>query len=126
MQKTITCIECPKGCTLAVDYEGCSVQIVRGAQCPKGEGYARTEIENPLRVLTSAVVCEKLELTMLPVRTDKPIPRHKLLEAMAAVKKIIVRSPLAAGAVIKEDLLGLGVNLIATRAVGQAHGGTHG
>ncbi|MDD5347297.1 MAG: DUF1667 domain-containing protein [Candidatus Omnitrophica bacterium] len=115
MQKTITCIECPAGCTLAVDYEGCIVQRVSGEKCPKGAEYAKNEIQNPQRILTTAVLCDGLEVKMLAVRTDKPIPKQKLFEAMEAVRTIRVNAPVKAGETIVKDLLGLGADLVATR-----------
>jgi len=117
MIKKLTCIECPKGCTLSVDIENCRVVTVSGNECPKGEKYAHSEVENPMRILTSAVLTDGLSLKMLPVRTDKPIPKAKLLEAMSEIKKIRVSKPVKIGDVVKENLLGLSVNLIATREV---------
>jgi CxxC motif-containing protein len=115
MIKKLTCIECPKGCTLSVDVENCRVVKINGNECPKGEKYAVSEIENPLRVLTSSVLTEGLFLKMAPVRTDKPIPKAKLTMAMDEVKKIRLKKSVKPGDVVKADLLGLGVSLIATR-----------
>lgn len=115
MTKNLTCIECPKSCNLIVDIENCRVVKVSGNQCKVGESYCLAEIENPTRVLTSAVLGEGLSLKMIPVRTDRPIEKAKLLEAMAEIKKIIVEKPVKVGDAIVSNFLGLGVNLIATR-----------
>lgn len=117
MVKKITCIECPKGCTLVVGIENCRVVKVSGNECPKGERYAISEIENPVRVLTSAVLTDGLPIKMLPVRTDKPIPKDKMELAMSNIKKIKVDKPVAAGDILVKDFMGLGVDLIATRRV---------
>ncbi|MFA5260913.1 MAG: DUF1667 domain-containing protein [Candidatus Omnitrophota bacterium] len=115
MKKKLICIECPKGCALSVDIEEGRVVSVSGYQCPKGEQYAFAEIERPRRVLTSSVLAEGLSLKMIPVRTDGPIPKEKIFEAMKEIKEIRVRESLRAGDIIREDFLGLNVNLIATR-----------
>lgn len=115
MIKRLTCIECPKGCTLSIDIENCRVVKVSGNECPKGEKYAHSEVENPMRVLTSAVLTDGLSLKVVPVRTDRAIPKSRILEAMDEVKKIRLSGPVKAGDIIKENFLGLGVNLIATR-----------
>lgn len=117
MIKKITCIECPKGCVLSVDVENCRVIRVSGNECPKGEKYARSEVENPMRILTSVVLAEGFSLKMVPVRTDKAIPKPKILEAMYEIKKIRILRPVQMGDIISENFLGLGVNLIATRAI---------
>lgn len=117
MIKHITCIECPVGCGLEVDIENCRVIKVSGSKCPKGEPYAVSEVENPLRMLTSTVLSHNLPMKMVPVRTDKPIPKSRILEAMAEVKKLRIDKPLRVGETIVANFLGLGANLIATRDV---------
>jgi len=115
--KKLTCIECPKSCALSIDIENCRVVALSGNQCPKGKDYAITEIENPMRILTSAVLAKDLSVKMVPVRTDKAIPKSKLMEAMGQIRKIKVSGPLKAGDILEENFLGLGVNLIAARQV---------
>jgi CxxC motif-containing protein len=115
MTKKLTCIECPEGCRLTVDIEDFKIIKIAGNKCPKGEGYAISEIKNPARILTSSVLSQGLELKMIPVRTDKPIPKSRIFEAMNAIKKIKVKKPLNIGDIIVKNFLGLGVNLIATR-----------
>ena len=118
MIKRLTCIECPKGCLLSVEIEGARVLNVNGNECPKGGKYAVQEIESPMRVLTSAVLAEGLELKMVPVRTDKPIPKSRIMEAMDEIRKIRLKSPVRSGSIIIDNFLGLrGVNLISTRSV---------
>ncbi|MFA6142084.1 MAG: DUF1667 domain-containing protein [Candidatus Omnitrophota bacterium] len=114
MRKKMICIECPNGCVLNVDTDSKPLKIT-GNKCPKGIKYAILEIENPERVLTSSVLTEGLTLKMVPVRTDKPIPKKDLLKAMEEIKKVRVKAPVRVGDVIIEDLLGLGVKIVATR-----------
>ncbi len=113
--KKLTCIECPIGCRLIVDVENSKVIKVTGNECPKGEVYAVSEIENPVRILTSAVLCQGLSLKMVSVRTDKPIPKSRIFEAMKEIKRIRVNKPLSAGDIIVKNFMGLEVTLIATR-----------
>lgn len=115
MIKKITCIECPKGCSFTVDVENCKLIEVSDNECPKGIKYAKDEIENPVRILTTTVAAAGLPLRLIPVRTDSPIPKAKIFEAMAEIGKIKINQPVHIGDIIFEDLLGLGVNLIATR-----------
>jgi CxxC motif-containing protein len=114
MSKEIICIECPVGCSLSVDRENCRVVRVQGNKCPKGEVYAVSEIENPTRILTSSVLSHGLALKMVPVRTDKPIPKGRLTEAMQAVKRVRLKKNVRAGEIIVRNFLNLGVNLIST------------
>jgi CxxC motif-containing protein len=115
MTKKIRCIECPKGCSLSVDIENGKVVSITGYECPKGKKHAISEIENPVRILTSTVLSQGLELKMIPVRTDRPIPKAALKKAMKEIKQIRINQPVRVGTVIVENFLNLGINLIATR-----------
>ncbi len=118
MNKEIVCIECPVGCVLSVDWEGCTVNKVEGNKCPKGVAYAGQEVVDPVRILTAVVACrDGMSLKMLPVRTNKPIPFSRQMEAMQGIRKMIIRRPMKAGEIVFEDFLGLDVHLIATRDV---------
>ncbi|MFH1245040.1 MAG: DUF1667 domain-containing protein [Candidatus Omnitrophota bacterium] len=115
MAKRLTCIECPKGCVLSVDIQGNKVVSITGSGCPKGQKYALSEIENPVRILTTTVLAEGLSLKMVPVKTDQPIPKDKLFAAMREVKKLRIHQPVHPGSIIVERFLGLEANLVATR-----------
>ena len=114
-KKELICIECPTGCPLLVDIDGGKLAAVSGNKCPKGQEYAASEIKDPRRILTSAILCEGLDVRMLPVRTDKPIPKARLMEAMEAIKRIRIKRAMKAGEVVEQNFLGLGVALVATR-----------
>ncbi len=114
MIKKMICIECPVGCVLEVDMDSKPIRIT-GNECPKGENYAISEIENPQRILTSSVLTQGLALKMVPIKTDRPIPKKDLLKAMEVIKKIRLKKTVAVGDIVMKDLLGLGVNLVATR-----------
>lgn len=120
MKRTMTCIECPQGCLLEIEADGFRVISVTGNKCKRGEAYARQEVEAPMRTLTTCVLTKGLELKMLPVRTSRPIPKEKLFEAMEAVKRLVVTSPVKEGSVVAADLLGLGADLVACRPLEKA------
>jgi len=102
MKKNFTCIECPKGCQLTVRVENEIVREVLGNQCPKGEVYAKQEIEHPLRTLTTTVAAQQLTVAMIPVRTTGPIPKPALREAMQLIKQIVITQPVKANQVLRK------------------------
>jgi CxxC motif-containing protein len=118
MIKTLVCIECPKSCGLSVEIENGKVRDVKNAKCPKGIGYAIAELENPTRILTATVLAKGLGLKLVPVRTDKPIPKPDLLRAAEEIRKLKLTKPVKTGDIIADNFLGLGVKLIATRTAG--------
>ncbi len=117
MIKVLTCIECPQSCSLTVDIENCRIVKVNGNKCPRGQDYAQAEIENPKRILTGTVLAKGLVIKMVPVRTDKPIPKARILEGASELKKLKVTKPLGIGDIIVDNFMGLAVNLVATRDV---------
>lgn len=112
-RKELTCIECPRGCRLSVEVDG-GRATVSGNACPKGAVWGAQEAVEPMRALTTTVAVEGAARKRLPVRTDGTIPLGRLLDAMAAIDPIVVRPPIRRGDVVARDLLGLGVDLIAT------------
>ena len=118
MERRVTCIECPTGCTVTVRVENDKAVHLAGFGCRRGHAYAIAEIEHPERMLTTTVPVFGFSVRMLPVRTNRPIPRSSMGEAVDEIRKARVRQSVKVGDVIIEDLLGLGVDVIATRAIG--------
>ena len=101
------------GCRLTVDED--NDYAVTGNTCKRGAVYGRNELMNPTRVLTTTVVTEGAAHGRMPVRTEQAIPKAKLFEAVEELKKVRLTSPVHCGDVVLADILGTGVNVIATR-----------
>lgn len=110
MKKSLTCIECPRGCTVTVDTE---TKETTGNLCPKGGAYALAELIEPMRILTSTV---RVEGGMLSVKTDKPVRKSELFEVMKKINAVRVFTDVAIGDIIAEDIDGRGANLVATKS----------
>ena len=112
----LTCIECPMGCGLEISMsDDRHIVEISGHGCPRGESYARSEIEDPVRYVTSTVPAVGLTVKAVPVRTDAPIPKDRIMDAMAQIRKLRIDRPFRCGEVLVEDFLHLGLNLIVTR-----------
>ena len=118
--KEIICISCPKGCRITVQNRGEEIISITGNDCPKGIKYAEGEFINPLRILPTTVKVIGGELPLVSVKTEKAIPKRLLLKAMSEIAEIEVNAPVKIGQVIKGDLIGTGVNLVATRNIKRA------
>ncbi|MGC8705150.1 MAG: DUF1667 domain-containing protein [Athalassotoga sp.] len=114
----MTCIICPVGCTLKVtlDDDG-KFLSVKGNRCPKGEIYAKDEVTDPKRVLTSSVKVINGKIPLVSVKTDRSIPKRLIGEAMKVIKSAHVEAPVKVEDIIIENFLNTGANLIATRSV---------
>ncbi len=113
-ERDLICIVCPMGCHISVKTDGSSIVSVTGNTCPRGEAYARKEVTNPERTVTTTVrVANRPQ--MLSVKTASDIPKNRIMDCIAALKDISVNAPVHIGDVILEDAAGTGVNIVATR-----------
>jgi CxxC motif-containing protein len=111
--RQIICITCPKGCRAKVWREEGSIRI-KGKICRKGRAYVEQEFIEPKRVLTSTVVVQNSHAKRLPVRTVSAIPKADLFRAMAKLSEVEVTPPIRVGSVIVPNIVGTGVDVIAS------------
>jgi len=114
-KRHFTCVTCPVGCEIDVELRDGEVLSMTGNRCAKGKDFVLQELEEPMRVLTTTVPIEGAKWAMLPVRTDKSIPRRLFFEVMGEVAGVELRAPVEVSDVIIEDVAGTGANVIATR-----------
>lgn len=112
--KEMVCIVCPKGCRLTVDEETLEVN---GNSCPRGEEYGRNEVVSPMRTVTGSVEISGGIHNRLAVRTDRAVPKSKMLEIMETLHRFKVASPVKRGDILIENICGTGANIIASRSM---------
>ncbi len=114
MKKSLICVSCPLGCPIEVEIENGEVVAVTGNTCKRGDAYARAEITNPVRSLTTSVKLENGVHPVVPVKSSGPVPKDKMFECMDVINSVTVKAPVKIGDVIIKDILGLGVDIVAT------------
>ena len=114
MKRNLICIICPRGCALTADVTENGVTVT-GHTCPKGEEYAINECTNPVRTVTATVRAANRKDTMVSVKTDRPVPKGKMMDVMALLRQTEVNAPVANGDVVLTDVFG--ANIIVTKAV---------
>lgn len=115
--RALTCIGCPLGCPLLVTIENGEVTSVTGNTCKRGDIYARKEVTNPTRIVTSTVKVSGGRLAMVSVKTRSDIPKGQIFDVARALKDVTVKAPVHIGDVILEDAAHTGVDIIATKNV---------
>ncbi|MDD3718953.1 MAG: DUF1667 domain-containing protein [Actinomycetota bacterium] len=118
-----TCINCPLSCSLVLSEEDGEVLEVSGADCKVGEKYAVEEFKDPRRTLSTTVKVKGGALPLLPVVSASPIPKRLVRDAVRALAEVVLEAPVADGQVIYEDIMGTGVNVVASRTLGCEHDG---
>ncbi len=116
-KRELICIGCPMGCPLSVELEGGEVVSVTGYTCKRGDVYARKEVTNPTRIVTSTVKVEGGSADMVSVKTKEDIPKGKIFDCVRALKGVSVKAPVHIGDVVVADIAGTGVDVIATKNV---------
>ncbi len=112
MKRDFTCIVCPKGCTISVQYEGSEIKSIEGNACRRGVSYVTDELTCPKRTLTTTVAAKGG--LIVPVRTNDAVPKEKLFCLMEYINKIVLDKSVKTGDIIVKDILGTGADLVAT------------
>ncbi|MBE6550558.1 MAG: DUF1667 domain-containing protein [Ruminococcaceae bacterium] len=115
MIRELTCIVCPKGCALKVELEGKRVIKVEGHTCKRGITYAESECTAPMRTLTTTAPVSGGGI--VPVKTNKPVPKELLFACMTEVNKLRVSPDGKIGDIAAENILGTGADIVLTRNV---------
>ena len=114
MGEKVTCICCPMGCSILVEKDGKDFHII-GNECKKGEEYALQEVINPQRILTSTVRIKNGIQKMLPVRSEKTVPKNIVVNCVKELAKVELAAPIKRGDVVLKNILNTGVTIIASR-----------
>lgn len=111
------CVTCPVGCAIKATIDGQELIELEGNACRRGIAFVQEEITNPRRMLTTSVQVEGGELPLVPVHSSEPLPKALLMDAARALRKIVVPAPVAIGQVVVCDILGTGVDMVASRSI---------
>ncbi len=118
-KRKLTCVRCPRGCQITVEIENDEAVDVYGNNCMRGEIYARSEVRDPRRVVTTTVRVEGGIDPVVSVKTNGDIPKGKMEECVAELKNIVVTAPVNIGDVVCANVAGTGVDVVATGSVGK-------
>ena len=114
--RELTCIGCPLGCQLTVTIGENEIKV-EGNTCPRGEAYAKKEVTNPTRIVTSTVRVEGGTIARAAVKTASDIPKNKIFDCRKEIRNVKVSAPVKIGDVSIPDCAGTGVAVIASKNV---------
>jgi CxxC motif-containing protein len=114
MEKELICVSCPIGCRIKVTGTPENLSV-SGNQCKRGEVYAKSEITNPTRMICTTVRIKGGTHSVIPVKTDNPIPEKYKFEVVKFINNIELTSPVKMGYIVARDLFGTGINIVAER-----------
>jgi len=109
----LICIICPNSCLIEADAD----MNLTGHLCALGEDYAREELQNPVRTITSTVRVSGAPFRRCPVKTLSPIPKGLIFDAMRLLDDVELTAPVVEGFVVIDDICGTGVPFVTTRSI---------
>ena len=126
-ENAVTCTLCPKGCQILAEWDPEQEKIlVTGNGCPRGEAFARQELTDPHRILTTTIrsasdaSAGSTVGSLIPVRSDSPVPLDEMQELAKMLRSMHIPAEHAEkvrrGDVLAAELGRDHVNIIAERS----------
>ena len=101
-KRTLTCIVCPRGCTLDVTLENGAVVKVSGNICKRGQTYTNDECTAPKRNVTSTMRTE--DGALVAVKTDRAVPKELIFEVMKIINTTLAPCNCKIGDTVAENV----------------------
>jgi CxxC motif-containing protein len=116
-KRHFVCVVCPVGCEIDVIHDGGRIISMEGNKCEKSEEFVNQELIEPMRILTTTVRIEGSTRPVIPVRTDKAVPKRLFPPMMRRLRRTKLQAPVNMLDVVVKDILHTGANIIATRTM---------
>ena len=116
-KKHFVCVVCPVGCEIDVVHDGGKIISMEGNKCEKFEEFVTQELIEPMRILTTTVRIQGSRWPVIPVRTDKAIPKRLFPRIMKQLRRSKLQAPVNMLDLVLRDVLHTGANVIATRTM---------
>ncbi len=116
-----TCVVCPNGCLLRAQCEigadGPRLVSVAGNLCARGTTWAKQEIEDPRRTISTNLLLEGGTLPVVSVKTADAIPLKDVMKVREALRSVVLRAPVHIGQIAAVDPAGVPCRIVVTRSV---------
>lgn len=105
------CINCPAGCHLEISVDN-SVICVSGNRCLRGKQYGESEVSDPRRTVTAAVLIKSERRRCIPVKSSAPVPVKLIPALLKQLYSMTVDLPLHNGDVIIKNFSGSTIDIV--------------
>ncbi|MFP3898260.1 MAG: DUF1667 domain-containing protein [Dehalococcoidia bacterium] len=116
-KRHFVCVVCPIGCEIDVVHEDGNIISMEGNKCERSQEFISQELVEPMRILTTTMRIQGARWPVIPVRTDKPVPKRLFPRIMRRLRRIELRAPVSMLDTVVKDVAGTGANVIATRSM---------
>jgi len=116
-KKHFVCVVCPVGCEIDVVHDGSKIISMEGNKCEKSEEFVTQELIEPMRILTTTVRIEGSKWPVIPVRTDRSVPKRLFPRIMRQLRHVKLQAPVNMLDTVVRDVLHTGTHVVATRTM---------
>ena len=116
-KRHFVCVVCPIGCEIDVAHDGGKIISMEGNKCEKSQEFVSQELIEPMRILTTTVRIQGARWSVIPVRSDKVVPKRLFPRIMKKLRRIRLQAPVNILDMVVKDIVGTGANIIATRTM---------
>jgi len=102
---------------MSVHVENNKVVSVSGNTCKRGDTYAKKEVTDPVRTVTSTIKVSGGDITQVSCKTSTDVKKDRVMDVMRALKGVKTTAPVSIGDVLIKDVVGTGVDIIATKDI---------
>ena len=106
----LTCIMCPMGCSLEVQKDKKGQLVVRGNNCIRGDQFAKEELTEPKRIVTTLV---KTKSGVVSVKTNKSVPKKLVKRVVDEIEKLRPEK-VKMNEVLIKNILNTGADVVVT------------
>ncbi len=106
------CINCPAGCHLEIYVDNTGI-CVKGHRCPRGRDYGASEISDPRRIVTAAVLVKSEKRCCIPVKSSAPVPAALIPSLLKELYSMTAALPIHLGDVIIKNFSNTAIDIIA-------------
>src|SRR4030042_1650018 len=104
-KKHFVCVVCPVGCEIDVVHDGSKIISMEGNKCEKSEEFVTQELIEPMRILTTTVRIQGARWPVIPVRSDKSVPKRLFPRIMRQLAHVKLEAPVNMLDVVVRDVL---------------------
>lgn len=122
--REMICTICPKGCKIRAIKNADGTWAFDGHTCKRGLQYAKDEVLNPKRTLTTSML-QRVKIKengrafflkrLVAVRSSQPVPLNQITDIMDLVKRTVIRKNVREGDVVLSNVSGTKADIIITR-----------
>ena len=116
-KKRFVCVVCPIGCEIDLVHEDSNIISMEGNKCEKSLEFVTQELIEPMRILTTTVRIQGSRWPVVPVRTDRAVPKRLFPRIMKRLRLVELKAPVNMLDVVVKGILHTGANVIATRTM---------